>query len=138
MALVVATVIWISWRPTTDKEGSFRALFAFSMLGLVTGVLAGFSRQPVVGAVLPAVLSLVGGLAIYLIGNPNNRILVSLCVLVLAFNLFVGATWGAVLREAAEEYKHGAQYLMNRALAEVEVREFRESLGLPKDLDKQK
>ena len=63
----------ISWR---DR---FWILLSFSMLGLITGVLAGLSRQPVIGAMLPPVLSLVGGLAIYLIGKDgSNRMLVTL------------------------------------------------------------
>jgi len=135
-ATVVAALSWLlSWKKGEvwrERWSWFVPLLSFSMLGLVAGLLAGFSRQPAVGALLPSVLSLVGGLAIYLVGKDSQgRVPVSLCILALAFNLLVGATWGAVLREVAEEYKNSARYLQKQAWNEVQVAEFRRSLGLP-------
>jgi hypothetical protein len=102
------------------------------MLGIVTGYLTGFSREPVVGAVLPAVLSLFSGLAAFLIGrDKGNRIVVSLAVLAFAFSLVLSTGWGVVLRDIAEEHKVSKSYLVRRALIEAEVREFRRSLRLP-------
>jgi hypothetical protein len=135
-SLFTSGVLFCVARPSSHERDWFLAILAFAMLGLVTGTLAGFSREPVVGAVLPAVLSLVGGLAIYLIGAQRaDRSLVGLSVIALAFDLFVGATWGAVLRNSDEEYRQGAAYLERRALIDIEVRNFREALGLPLDAD---
>jgi hypothetical protein len=90
------------------------------------------------GAVLPPVLSLVGGLAIYLVGKDNSsRILVCLSVLTLSFNLLIGATWGATLRGEAEDYQNSLNYLKHQALTEIEIQEFREALGLDKILHNQ-
>ena len=103
-ALLIALILMGCTSLVEKRQGWFVAFYAFSMLGLVTGTLAGFSRESILGAVLPAVLSLVGGLAIYLIGKENgNRILVSMCVLALSFCLFLGSTWGAILRQTAED-----------------------------------
>lgn len=130
--LIFTLFLMIFAKSVTDKRGCFWALVAFSLLGIVTGTLAGFSRQPVVGAILPPVLSLVGGLAIYLVGKDSeNRVLVSFCVIALSFNLLIGTVWGAKLRETSEEFKNSAQYLKNQALTEIEVQEFRKELGLP-------
>ena len=102
------------------------------MLGAVTGVLAGFSRQPVIGAVLPAVLSLVGALTLYLVGHEaSNRGLVSCAVIALSFTLWIGANWGATLRDDSERYHLSAVYAKQQAMVELEIREFREGLGLP-------
>jgi hypothetical protein len=132
-AVVVAAVLSFVRTPEITWRDRFWVLLSFSMLGFSTGVLTGLSRQPVVGAVLPPVLSLVGGLAIYLIGKDgSNRVLVSLCILVLSFNLFIGTTWGVALREQGEEYTTSLNYLKRQALIEIEIQEFREALGLPK------
>jgi hypothetical protein len=105
-SVMVAGVLWLIARLRSGElvrtPGVFWVLAAFTMLGLVTGVLTGFSRVPVAGAVIPAVLTLVGGLAMYLVRKENNstRVLVSASLIALAFTLLVGSIWGAVLREA--------------------------------------
>ena len=84
------------------------------------------------GAVLPAILSLVGGLAIYLVGvGKADQALVGACVIALSLNLLIGALWGAVLRDDFERGEKSAKTRMKEALVKVEVREFRKSLGLP-------
>jgi hypothetical protein len=118
--------------PLISKRDFFWSIYAFSLLGIVTGTLAGLSRQPVISAILPPVLSLVGGLAIYLIGkDKENRVLVGFCIIALSFNLLIGSVWGAKLRETSDAFKNSAEYLKAQALTEIEVREFREALGLP-------
>src|SRR5690242_10409183 len=60
--------------------------FAMSMLGLVTGFLTGLSRAPAVGAVLPAMLTLIGGLVLLFVGRETDatrRRLVALSTAVL-------------------------------------------------------
>ncbi len=84
------------------------------------------------GAVLPAVLSLVGGLAIYLVGAEKaDQALVGTCVIALSLDLLIGSIWGAVLRDDFEHEAKSASARKAEALVEVEVREFRKDLGLP-------
>ena len=129
---MLTLLLFATLRPRDGKRETLLLLAAFSMLGLVAGYLTGFSRSPAVGAVLPAVLSLVGGLAVFLIGkDPSVRVAVSLSVLIFATGLLLGATWGAVMRQAAEDYYLSVPVLKGRAVDEAEVREFREALGLP-------
>lgn len=136
LAFLVAILLYLIAKIISSNEDKtfFFVIFAFSLLGLVTGYLTGFSRDPVVGAVLPAVLSLFGGLAVFLIQRNNNiRIVVSFSVISFIFCLLIGTAWGAQMRSVAEEYKLSADYLMRKAHEEVKVKEFRRSLGLPED-----
>jgi predicted enzyme related to lactoylglutathione lyase len=110
-ALLVATLTYAAgaWkRREPESDSIFSVILSFSILGIVTGVIAGDSREPAVGATLPAVLSIIGGLAIYLVDRGIlKRILVSLSVIALSANLIIGFFWGAVLRVNAEEFYYG-------------------------------
>lgn len=94
-SLVLLIFIKLFKKSETDMRDVFWALYAFSLFGIVIGILTGYSRQPVVGALIPAISSLVGGITIYLIGkDTHNRMIVSLCVIALSFNLLIGALGG--------------------------------------------
>ena len=130
--LILTAIFFAIVRPREAKRDLVLLLAAFSMLGLGAGYLTGFSRSPVVGAVLPAVLSLVAGLAVFLMGkDAASRVIVSLSVLIFSVSLVLGTSWGAVMRQAAEDYATSEPVLKQRALMEAELREFREALGLP-------
>lgn len=121
----------------------FLVVLAFSILGMVTGYLTGFSRESAVGAVLPAVLSLMGGLMIFLVGkSKESRAIVSISMIVFSFTLLLGTGWGAVMRSTAEEFKKSEAYLKKQSFIESEVNEFRKKLDLPpienKDATKEK
>lgn len=134
--LVLTALFFGIVRPKEGKRDLVLLLAAFSMLGLVAGYLTGFSRSPAVGAVLPAVLSLVAGLAVFLMGkDAASRVIVSLSVLIFSTSLVIGTSWGAVMRQTAEDYATSEPILKQRALVEAEVKEFREALGLPADPD---
>jgi hypothetical protein len=101
VALLISSLALLRNRRSVE-EGWFWTLYAFSLLGFVSGLLTGHSRAPAVGAVLPGILTLVGGLAIYLTANKGGlRVLVSAAVISLSVSLWVGAMWGAILREEA-------------------------------------
>jgi hypothetical protein len=130
-AMLITFILFILAGKYEDKKGLVFVLLSFSMLGLVTGYLTGFSRESVVGAVLPSVLSLFGGLAVFLIGkNKESRIITSLAVLSFAISLVLGTSWSSIMRQSWEESKVSKEYLQRQALIEVEVNEFRENLGL--------
>jgi len=81
------------------KEG-VAVVFSLSLLGIVTGQITGFSRESAVGTVLPAVLGLLGGVMVYLVGTKGKRLQlpVVMSVIGLTLNLLVGTYWGAYLR----------------------------------------
>lgn len=133
LLIVLVLALGISW--VGGNKGQRKELFlvvlAFSMLGMVTGYLTGFSREPAIGAVMPAVLSLMGGLLVFLVGkNKESRSIVSTAMFVFTFMLLLGSGWGAVMRDVAQEYRKSEQYLKQQAFIESEVNDFRESLGL--------
>lgn len=70
------------------------------MLGMVVGQTTGNSREAAVGAVMPAILGLVGGIMVYLLGTTSRRtqVLVALAIIALTSNLVVGIFWGAKSR----------------------------------------
>jgi peptidoglycan/LPS O-acetylase OafA/YrhL len=134
LAALLAFALSSAGRSWSERLSWLPALFALALLGGVTGALAGFSRSPALGTVLPAVLSLVGGMFVYLIGkHQTERLLVSLAVIALALSLWVGANWGAILRDVTERYLTSAAFLKDRAYEEWQVRKFREALRLPPD-----
>lgn len=131
-AVLVAGLLLLAHRPPISRRTFFLVLLSFALLGMVTGLLAGFSRTAAMGAVLPAVLSLVGGLAIYLVGaEKGDQGLVGTCIIALSLDLLIGSTWGAVLRDDFEREAKSADARKREALVEIEVRDFRKELGLP-------
>jgi len=67
-------------------------IFSFSMLGITIGWLTGDSGQQVLASVLPAVLTLIGGLAVFLVGKQlQDANMIAAALLGLTLNLLVGA-----------------------------------------------
>jgi hypothetical protein len=131
LAVIVALVLSRLGRTKWERRSWSVALFAISMLGAVTGLMSGLSRAPAMGAILPAVLGLVGGVTVYLVGRDiGDRLLVSLAIIALTFTLFIGGGWGASLRQASEDFRSSEQELKRAALVERNVQRFREKLGL--------
>lgn len=100
LALVVTIVVRSLRLPTTGFWSLFLAVLAFSLLGFVTGQIMGQSRESAVGAVLPAVLTLLGGVAIYLIGSKGAQAqaIVSSMLFCFSITLLAGSLYGARLR----------------------------------------
>jgi hypothetical protein len=76
------------------------AVLAFSMLGFVAGTIMADSREPTVAAVLPAVLTLMGGVAAFHIGSKGVENQVAVCALIFVFSLalYVGSFYGSEVR----------------------------------------
>jgi hypothetical protein len=79
---------------------------------------------------VPAVLTLVGGLHIYLFGvEAKNRIVVGYCVFLFSLFLFYGVQEGAIQRE----YER-ADRLERLSEQEKQIRMYRLNLGLPEEV----
>ncbi len=97
----IATIIVRVGKPAGVSAGTvFFAIFAFSVLGFVAGKVMSNSRDSAVGAVLPAVLTLLGGVTVYVMGVKEARFQgqVSAMLLCFALSLFIGSHFGAQLR----------------------------------------
>ena len=131
VALVTALVC-LFFRRNNEWRRVCLPVAAFVSLGLTTGYLTGLSRAAAVGTVLPAVLSLLGAIAVILVSQSAAKArLVSLLILVFSVGLLLGTTWGSSARDQAEEAVTSQEAFEIRALAEDEVRRFREALKLP-------
>ena len=92
----------------------------------------GQSREPAVGAILPAIITAMAGLFVYILGKEAApRTLVSAIVLIFSVSLLAGASWGGLVREAYLRGQESAEAQFAKALVERSVRDFRRSLDLP-------
>lgn len=115
---------------TTGKsdgmKGSLLIIFGFAMLGITVGWLTGDSGEQVLSSVLPAVLSLVGALAVYLIGHQlRDSAVIASGVASLAINLLVGTLLAAANADQA-------------ASAAVEIKEAQAGAALREVIGKDK
>lgn len=92
-------------------------ILCFSSLGITVGLLAGSSDTSAVTPLLPAVLSLVGGIATYLVTRQApgsaisaDRLIIAATVTALSLTLFIGALLGADMRHRADAYRESAAY----------------------------
>lgn len=80
-------------------------LVALSLVGAVAGYTGGLSRVGVVGEVIPAALSIIGGLAIYLFGVKKVESgILPIAVIAFAGSLFIGFAESANKRAHAESF----------------------------------
>ncbi len=102
---------------------------------MVTGFLTGLSGEStVLQAVLPSVLSVVGGLAAFLVSrDPKISDVVAPSIAALALAVLLGAFWGANERTAADVANHSIDYLKKQAGSEAELRLFRHDLSIPEE-----
>ena len=83
-------------------------------------------RSSAIGTVLPAILSLLGALAIYVFGADNkHRVLISYCICLFAAMLFYGTQYGAYKRDLDQEYR-----LRQLIKTEARLKTIRRNLGL--------
>jgi hypothetical protein len=89
----------------TERRKLFRAslllLVTMSVLGAIIGYLTGISRAPAVGSVLPAALTLIGGLLIYMFGKESQggrQQVAAVSTFALVIGLLTGTLLGADIR----------------------------------------
>jgi hypothetical protein len=109
--ILITPIVWggvsvivyrIGGRPKQPMYTAFFVFLSMSFLGITTGVMAGLSGGEAIKVVLPATLSLVGGLSVYLFEKDNvDRLLVALTVIAMTFMLLVGATWGSLEQQSS-------------------------------------
>jgi hypothetical protein len=99
------------------------------MLGFVSGYLTGISRTAAVGNLIPAMLTLVGGFAVYLFKTSGKSVVaIGYCIFVFGFFIFYGIQVGAFERQ----YKQ-VDRLIFLSDQERQVRNYRYNHDLPTD-----
>lgn len=93
ITVLISLAIWSIYWLLTDREDKAKAvliIYGFSSLGMAVGMLTGDSGSEAISTVLPAVLSLVGGLAVFLIGKQSkDAALVAASIATLSISLLV-------------------------------------------------
>ena len=157
---IILTAVLLAWGASlfVDKEKRkevFLVMLTFSMMGIVTGYLTGLSSEPAVGAVVPALLSLMGGLLLMIASKSEKNskeeiktrlFIISIGVFIFSLTFLLGAHWGGTTRAIGmfkleeyskreksklEEYIKSEEYLIWHSCVEFKVNEYRKSLGLP-------
>jgi hypothetical protein len=100
--------------------------------GMVAGFLTGASREPAVTALIPAILTFVGLILVYMIGkSPLRSVISGFAVFVFSLELLVGSVLGTASRDRNDEYLASVDMQRKRADQEFAVRRYRSALGLP-------
>lgn len=129
----------------TPTAHATSAAFVFALLGIVTGLTMGASRVAVVANILPAALTFIGGLALWIVSReskappaPGQIALVATAIMAFVLMLFFGTVLGAFERNRAlyqaSRDSHDIQRLRHEADVEFAINAYRDALGLaPKD-----
>lgn len=125
--LIVASLLaWIivHSEPKQSYVTALVVIYAFSLLGVVAGFIAGNSRESITDAVVPAVLTLVGVVLVYIVSGEQRSAqrLVAAGVIAISIWLLLGTSWGAFLRRQAEQYAADPDISLARGLQMEEVR----------------
>lgn len=147
-ALVSLILVFVSGEARSSFGNAFLVIFAVALLGIVAGQMTGQSREPAVAAVVPAVLTLLGGLMVYLVAGKSlqQQKATAIAVIAFSFNLLIGTFWGSHLRYEAELFATGEEVSLYREAVRQNVKlerlkyeqqliEARKILGLPEKQD---
>jgi hypothetical protein len=105
--------------------------------GMVAGFLTGSSRASAVSALVPAILTFIGLIVVYLIGKGRLRaFLAGFIVFIFSADLLVGTVLGSASRDRHEELLSSVRVQEMKAEQESAIRDYRASLGLPLDVPK--
>lgn len=106
----------------TKNRRLIQFAFLFGLVGASMGLLLGASREPAVNAFLPAILTLLGGMIVYVFPKKEARIsllasgeketpdpqfvrsFVMVAISALMISTVTGANFGASVRQASEEF----------------------------------
>ena len=93
---------------------AFSIIFAVSLLGITAGQIMGQSREPAVSAVMPAILSMIAGILVYIVSSKTvqQQMLVSFIIIGFTVNLLVGTFWGAQVRYRFEKMQNSEEMLL--------------------------
>jgi hypothetical protein len=100
-----------------------------ALLGFVAGYLTGTNQVPLIGNIMQAILTVAGGLQIYLVGQKSReRAFLGFAISSFAVLLFYGAFLGSVEQGLSNEAR-----LASLSEQELRIRNLRQNLGLPVD-----
>jgi len=131
-ALIIAAVFNIRARDRTQFWPLMLILTSVGLVGIIVGQLAGQTREAVLSALIPALLSLIGGCLAIIFAKDTGaaRLLTAAGVIGLMFNLFVGLQLGSHARTEYEAYINSTDYKYKLMVEEAALQRLREQLKL--------
>lgn len=115
----------------------FLSGFPIGFTGIVAGFLTGSSRSPAVSALVPAILTFIGLMAVYIIGKGRLKsIIAGFAIFVFSAELLVGVVLGSTSRDRHQELLGSVEVQNRKAEDELAIRLYRKGLGLPLDVSK--
>lgn len=121
----------------TDKGFSvnfcsvFSASIPFFTIGMVAGYLTGASRAPAVAAVIPALLTFIGGFTIYLVARERrSAATANSAILGLSTMLLLGSLIGSLDRRLHESFQLSLAKKQKEVEIEFAIEQYRKGLGL--------
>lgn len=135
--LIISTLIFIilTFFEKMDKTFNFSLIFSMAALGGLVGYTTGASITPVLGAILPAILTLIGSIVGYLFGKDSLKqhrgvIAASFVGLLIScvFNVFVGITTKQFHIEIMN--RNELFYIEEKNIIEVEKLQTLKTMGL--------
>jgi len=139
-ALILVLVAYFVSKPTA--KGWPLLILAFSFLGGVVGIFVGMSKTPVMGTVLPAVLTFITGLLAYLFGKENLaewRPVIPNCIIAMMATVLFGSLMGSQVRgdyqQSEKEYKEWLLHYENVGLPVAKEAYLKIINGEGEDLD---
>jgi hypothetical protein len=116
--------------------GLFVAL-PMGFTGIVAGFLTGFSRIPAVSALVPAILTFVGLVVVYMMDKTRASAIIAGCtVFLFTGNLLIGTVLGSDDRAKYDSFIAGASFRDSLADQEFLVRRHCVAIGLISDVSK--
>ena len=109
---------------------------SLGIIGVVAGFLTGVSRVPAVAALIPGLLTFLGGFCVYLFASGRKTVdIATSAVSIVCFGamLTFGAITGSLERELYEIRQSSAEKRIRDVDIEFQVRQYRKGLGLPLD-----
>ncbi len=138
LAICFLVTLSVSWK-SFPVEGRFvptitglSALMApILFIGSIVGFMMSSSRAPAIGDVMPAVLSIVGGMtiAVYSLESVRKSMIAGLACAVFALTLMVGSAYGSFIRETSK-----LERMLYLSEQEVRIRNYRKNRGLPEEI----
>lgn len=104
-----------------NRMETFVILSALCLVGASAGITGGYSREPAVGAIIPAFLGMLSGVVLYLFGVERSRgLIASFATASLALSLIVSYMLASEERYFTEEFLDGRE-LCSKAFTNADL-----------------
>lgn len=106
-SLLSLLCLYLVIKPAPSISSAIEAallIFSVGIIGSCIGIISGLSRSPIAGTVLPAILTLIGGFAVYVFGSEKSESRITpAAVVVFVMSCFIAFLQSAAIRSVYDE-----------------------------------